>query len=122
MGYGSAIAKGIVGGLKKVGSVAKKAGSAVNKVSGGHLDDMARSAVSYAKDNPDAILGGVAMAKGALDAHNAGKTQRKAIGRLESSYNERSGLRKKAVSGLTRETRAGSLDDVYRRRSSNPFD
>ena len=74
-------------------------------------------AYDVAKKNPDAVLGGAAIAKGAWDARSAGKKQDAALKRVGAGYEERAPLRKAGVAGmLAASERAGR----YRDRG-NPF-
>lgn len=131
-------------GLKKVGSVAKKAapialplavglatggiggglvGGALKKVGGkglgGAIGKFGGGILGGLKKiGIDGALGGASLAMGAYQQKKAGDLRGKALGLAEKRYAEQAGLRKMGMQGLMNEQRP-DLSGVF--QSQNPF-
>lgn len=71
-----------------------------------------KSGVEYARDNPDAILGGASVMAGALAAKQASDLRKRALSTTDERYRERAPLRQKALAGLTNSQRP-DLSSIY---------
>lgn len=92
------LARDVLSGGKPltIGNVGATVGKGAQAV-GGAIGN----AIDYAKDNPSTILAGASAASGALDAARASDLRNQALKDARGSYDERAGLRTKAMNSLT---------------------
>lgn len=85
----------------------------------GGVGGAVKSGVDYARDNPDAILGGASVLAGALAAKQASDLRKRALSTTDERYKERAPLRQKALAGLTSSARP-NLSSLYE-DPGNPY-
>lgn len=80
---------------------------------GGWLKTNAPKAIDYAKKNPDTILAGAGIVKGALDQRSAGKRRDAAVGRVRGEHDAKAPLRQMAVQQLLAAQRPRDLSALF---------